>query len=367
MEHLLALSIDNLSSPQPAKIRKGLRQIEGLLAQICLSASKQPHPSPSKRQPSASALDETQPSPLDQLTSDPAFLEFFRLQQTFEYNLATRLLSSLFLLIASQHQAPSQDRHQTDLITTTLTLLHGILLLHPPSRSLFSRHTNLTLLLDLLQPTHAPSILSTTLLTLLTILLDNPTNARAFEEADGLRAVVTLRDHEHENVQFAAQDVLAYWLMPETPEIVRRPELSAPSPERKRTDARAAERPQTESRTTSYTSDAAAGGGVALPLTPSRRRETSTIPHDPATAHQTPTKTPSRSSTAQTPLSHIQHQRSPSKLVGTSKTNRSDGSSKSWGSLRSESDVVKSVEEKKGMLRSVMTEVAERAVLGEMF
>jgi hypothetical protein len=39
MEALLSLSFDNLSSYDQAKIRKGLRQVEGLLAQICLSSS----------------------------------------------------------------------------------------------------------------------------------------------------------------------------------------------------------------------------------------------------------------------------------------------------------------------------------------
>src|ERR1700743_2161148 len=37
METLLSHSFDYLSSNSPQKIRKGLRQVEGLLAQLCLS------------------------------------------------------------------------------------------------------------------------------------------------------------------------------------------------------------------------------------------------------------------------------------------------------------------------------------------
>ena len=39
METLLSLAFDNLSSFDGPKVRKGLRQVEGLLAQICLSGS----------------------------------------------------------------------------------------------------------------------------------------------------------------------------------------------------------------------------------------------------------------------------------------------------------------------------------------
>ncbi len=88
METLLSLSFDNISSKNINKVRKGLRQIEGLLAQICLSDSHLQ--SPSKRRtsvlhssgsPSAAA-----PKSLDALSEDLAFREFFRLQESFEWN-----------------------------------------------------------------------------------------------------------------------------------------------------------------------------------------------------------------------------------------------------------------------------------------
>lgn len=85
MESLLSVAFDNISSRDNNKIRKGLRQIEGVLAQICLSRS--PTKSPHKRKSSAFP-DKQQASPknLHELRSDPAFREFFRLQEGFQCN-----------------------------------------------------------------------------------------------------------------------------------------------------------------------------------------------------------------------------------------------------------------------------------------
>lgn len=85
MESLLSVSFDNISSRDSTRIRKGLRQIEGLLAQICLSRSTSR--SPHKRKSSVLS-DKQQDSPkrLRELKSDPAFREFFRLQEGFQWN-----------------------------------------------------------------------------------------------------------------------------------------------------------------------------------------------------------------------------------------------------------------------------------------
>lgn len=83
METLLAHSFDYLSSYEPSKVRKGLRQVEGLLAQICLSKSK----CTADRRRSYLAT-EAQPAPkaLAELRDDPAFREFFKLQESFKWN-----------------------------------------------------------------------------------------------------------------------------------------------------------------------------------------------------------------------------------------------------------------------------------------
>lgn len=84
MENLLSLSFDYLSSFDGIKIRKGLRQLEGLLAQICLSRTT----TPAERRRSMALDGAAKPGPKDlaSLSEDPAFREFFKLQEGFEWN-----------------------------------------------------------------------------------------------------------------------------------------------------------------------------------------------------------------------------------------------------------------------------------------
>ena len=161
MESLLSLSFDYLSSFDGSKIRKGLRQLEGLLAQICLSRSSSLQ-SPSSTKSSshhhqkrhsvaigagaaaaAAAATKDQknqatppppPKPLSQLKDDAAFREFFKLQEGFEWNVAIRLIACLERLLGKGSNG------QNDLLlVATLDLLQGVLLMHPPSRALFAR------------------------------------------------------------------------------------------------------------------------------------------------------------------------------------------------------------------------------------
>lgn len=82
MEALLAHSFDYLSSYEPSKVRKGLRQVEGLLAQICLSKK----PVTDRRKPRDSPDIQLAPKALSELRDDPAFREFSKLQESFQWN-----------------------------------------------------------------------------------------------------------------------------------------------------------------------------------------------------------------------------------------------------------------------------------------
>lgn len=84
METLLAHSFDYLSSYEPSKVRKGLRQVEGLLAQICLLKSK--HSADRRRSFLSSSAPQPVAKPLSDLKDDPAFREFFKLQEGFQWN-----------------------------------------------------------------------------------------------------------------------------------------------------------------------------------------------------------------------------------------------------------------------------------------
>ncbi|KAF7552203.1 hypothetical protein G7046_g7483 [Stylonectria norvegica] len=211
MESLLSMAFDNLSSYDGPKVRKGLRQVEGLLAQICLSNDR-----------SHRGRDDVEASPprkdLTQLPQDPAFREFFKLQEGFEWNVATRLIGTLDRLMAK-----GSDGQNDLLILSALDLIQGTLLLHPPSKLLFAREQNMNLLLDLLEPVNCPAIQSATLLTLVTALIDTPRNTRTFEDLDGLLTVTSLfksRSTARE-VKLKLVEFLYFYLMPETPSIPR--------------------------------------------------------------------------------------------------------------------------------------------------
>ena len=105
------------------------------------------------------------------------------------------------------------------LLVSTLDLLQGVLLIHPPSRSLFAREIYMNLLLDLLDPTSCPAIQSSTLLTLVTALLATPANTRTFETLDGLLTVTSLFKSRGtgREVKMKVVEFFYFYLMPETP------------------------------------------------------------------------------------------------------------------------------------------------------
>ncbi|KAF2210956.1 hypothetical protein CERZMDRAFT_44403 [Cercospora zeae-maydis SCOH1-5] len=224
MESLLSLSFDNIASRDGNKIRKGLRQIEGLLAQICLSkaGSRSPH----KRK--SSALDDKKPGStkqLGELKQDPAFREFFRLQEGFQWNVASRLVQTIECLLGMGN--PSA----TDLlILSALDLLQGILMLHPPSKCLFTRESHMNLLLDLLDSMNPPKIQSQALLVLVAALIDQPRSTRTFESIDGLLTVTSLFKSRSttKDVKMRSLEFLYFYLMPESP-IVPFSHVSAPN------------------------------------------------------------------------------------------------------------------------------------------
>ncbi|KAK3989293.1 cell division protein Cdc14 [Cladorrhinum sp. PSN332] len=210
MESLLSLAFDNLSSFDGSKIKKGLKQVEGLLAQICLSG-----PSSSNHRSSQSQL-QSQRKGLSDLAPDPAFREFFKLQEGFEWNVAQRLLTTLDWLVVR-----GGDGHYDLLIVNALDLIQGVLLLHPPSKILFSRSVHMNLLLDLLEPINCPAIQSATIITLVVALLDVPQNMRVFEQLDGLLTITSLfksRETGRE-VKFRLTEFLYFYLTPETPAV----------------------------------------------------------------------------------------------------------------------------------------------------
>ncbi|KAL6709130.1 hypothetical protein ACN47E_001946 [Coniothyrium glycines] len=222
MEALLSLAFDNIASKDTQKIRKGLRQIEGMLAQICLASGKSKSATPGHRR-NASAINlgeqpQSTPKKLGQLAEDPAFREFFRLQDGFEWNVVTRVADCLDRLLG---MGSSKDGQNDILILSSLANLQGLLLLHPPSRIIFGREVYMNLLLDLLDPYNCPAIQSQALLVLVTALLATPQNTRTFEQMDGLLTVTSLfKDEETtQSVKVKLLEFLYFYLMPEVPAV----------------------------------------------------------------------------------------------------------------------------------------------------
>ncbi|TKX18153.1 cell division control protein 14 [Elsinoe australis] len=212
METLLSLSFDNISSRDVNKIRKGLRQIEGLLAQICLAEDKS---SRAKKQKQASrpTRDASPACSLGEVAADPAFREFFRLQEGFEGNVASRLVGCLERLLGM----PNYDNTNA-VIVSALDLLQGVLLLHPPSRSLFRQEIHMNVILDLLDAANPPAVQSQALLVLVSALLANPENTRTFEGMDGLLTVASLFKSRvtTKEVKLKAVEFFYFYLMPES-------------------------------------------------------------------------------------------------------------------------------------------------------
>ena len=137
MEALLSHSFDYLTSSSPPKIRKGFRQLEGLLAQLTLT---QPRTPALRRQSlvDISANTKASPKALSSLPLDPAFREFYRLQNGFQYNVTLHLINALERLLGKGSNGTNDL-----LITAALDLIQAMLLLHPPSRELFAREIHM--------------------------------------------------------------------------------------------------------------------------------------------------------------------------------------------------------------------------------
>lgn len=216
MENLLSLSFDYLSSFDAVKIRKGLRQLEGLLAQLCLSRTVTA--AERRRSVALDGVTKSSPKNLESLSDDPAFREFFKLQEGFEWNVGIRLISCLERLLGKGSNG------QNDLLlVSALDLLRGVLLIHPPSRSLFAREIYMNLLLDLIDPSSCPAVQSSAVLTLVTALLEQPKITRCFENLDGLLTVTSLFKNRatSREVKLKLVEFLYFYLMPEIPQAPR--------------------------------------------------------------------------------------------------------------------------------------------------
>ncbi|KAI9513359.1 CDC14-domain-containing protein [Russula earlei] len=197
----------------------------------------------------------------------PALPEFLSLQNTFECNVASRILSwisvaSLRLDVLLQRgisdinllgQNQAQCSVLNSQLTQALSVIQGVALTHHPTKAFLGRKYSLEVLLDLFiisrqlaspslgskQPTPSddaltcteeavsPSALPNAVLdTLLCILVDSSRSLRVFEDCDGVQTIVKLlkRARTPRDVRMKCLEFLYFYLMDEPPS---RSDLSA--------------------------------------------------------------------------------------------------------------------------------------------
>ncbi|KAK6465289.1 cell division protein Cdc14 [Scheffersomyces coipomensis] len=108
---------------------------------------------------------------------------FISLQDNFQFNLASHLINYYKII--------NEDNSKIDVATALLCnrLLQGLLIIHPNSRMLFHRPSNMKLILQLLETsdiTFSISLIST----LIHILLKDFKNFRVFESCNGCSVII---------------------------------------------------------------------------------------------------------------------------------------------------------------------------------
>ncbi|KAG5417356.1 hypothetical protein I9W82_004989 [Candida metapsilosis] len=103
---------------------------------------------------------------------------FVKLQDNFGFNI-TSCIVKLY----------KRDLPKKDFLLLNRNL-QGLLLLHPPSKSVFNRHANMSSFLSLLNRKDDKFLTITTITTLIHILLKNYGNYRAFESGNGCPIII---------------------------------------------------------------------------------------------------------------------------------------------------------------------------------
>ncbi|KAH8834169.1 cell division control protein 14, SIN component-domain-containing protein [Flagelloscypha sp. PMI_526] len=195
-------SLDDLMSPRTSESTKleALKSLEHELALSCMADNK----------------------------------DFLALQFTFECNVPSRLLNSIAVStihldgIVSKLDRITECETIASRLALSLFLMQGLVLNHPSSKSFVGRRASLEILLDLLltsrhlttpSSTSSPSLSSTIIDTLLCILVDNSAGLRAFEDVNGLQAIVKIlkRAGTPREVRMKCLEFLYFYLLEESP------------------------------------------------------------------------------------------------------------------------------------------------------
>lgn len=117
--------------------------------------------------------------------NDPVFGEFIRLQNNFQYNMASQLALLLHHLWNLYKSSKTHSKELNECIVLLLKDLQGCLLLHPPSRKIFEARYNIGLLLEILDYNVGNDILTNCIPVLVSCMVRNVKVIRLFEELHG--------------------------------------------------------------------------------------------------------------------------------------------------------------------------------------
>ncbi|KAF3931911.1 hypothetical protein ABW20_dc0100461 [Dactylellina cionopaga] len=202
-EEMLSQAFDQISHDDFHDIRAGLLSIDTYLATLC---AKPICHGPEDQNPLTAKV----PYP-----AGPKVEKFRKLQDGFQYNIATHLSACL------DHLLTHPPTHLRDsLLGSCLDCLQGSLLLHPESRNLFVRESHMMIFLAMLQKCQSAKLQVATIDTMVCALLEYPANMRTFEALNGLQIIAFLFKNSKipEPVKLRITEFVYFYLLPETEE-----------------------------------------------------------------------------------------------------------------------------------------------------
>lgn len=224
MESSLKSIVSLLDSP--STIAMGLDQLDYLLAQICLKPPSRQQQQQQSQQPQPQS--KHRPHAAQTLANNELYIEFIRLQDGFQYNVATKLITCLATVaFADDHErfgTSATNSHNysssssADLTVYVLELLQGLFLLHYQSRNLLSAESTMALFLDLLTPELDGNVHIAVVNTLVSGMVREVRSIRRFELMGGLEVISRLFKMKEtpKDVKLRILEFWFFYLVPET-------------------------------------------------------------------------------------------------------------------------------------------------------
>ncbi|GMM34687.1 hypothetical protein DASC09_020120 [Saccharomycopsis crataegensis] len=221
LEEYLNDSLSRLYTLEPSSIHDGLQRLDALLGQLCVQTNNHKKSKMLSQYKDGRNL-KSQYNHLKRWKvpdeDDAIFGEFIKLQNSFEYNIATGMIFCL-----NQFNIKTNNKgniYPQEFILLAHKVLQGVLLLHPESRNLFFREANMKLLLSFLvnYKHYMPSVQCSAVQTFVCCLVRSVKNLRKFETLGGVEITCNLfnKKSTSKEVKLKILEFLFFYLIPET-------------------------------------------------------------------------------------------------------------------------------------------------------